>query len=69
MKSPSSIVHIPYEKAYEEGFYDMRKRGPDIFNFVSLIGYEPKCNIRYIVRVVAVYLIFHEFSSTRKVPL
>jgi len=69
LKSPSSIVHIPYEKAYEEGFDDMRKRVPDIGKIETLIGYEPKCNLRDIVRDVAEYQKNHELSSTRRVPL
>ncbi len=69
LKSPSSIVHIPYEKAYEEGFDDMRKRVPDISKIETLIGYEPKCNLRDIVGDVAEYQKNHELSSTRRVPL
>jgi len=69
LQSPSSIVHIPYEKAYEEGFDDMRKRVPDIGKIETLIGYEPKCNLRDIVRDVAEYQKNHELSSTRRVPL
>jgi len=68
LKSPSSIVHIPYEKAYEEGFDDMRKRVPDIGKIETLIGYEPKCNLRDIVCDVAEYQKNHEISSTRRVP-
>jgi len=68
LKSPSSIVHIPYEKAYEEGFDDMRKRVPDIGKIETLIGFEPKCNLRDIVCDVAEYQKNHEISSTRRVP-
>jgi len=68
LKSSSSIVHIPYEKAYEEGFDDMRKRVPDIGKIETLIGYEPKCNLRDIVCDVAEYQKNHEISSTRRVP-
>ena len=42
LQSPSSIVYVPYEKAYEEGFEDMRKRVPEIGKIETLIGYEPK---------------------------
>jgi len=69
LKSPSSVIHIPYEKAYEEGFDDMRKRVPDIGKIENLIGYEPKCNLRDIVYDVAEYQKNHDLSSTRKVPL
>ena len=55
LQSPSSIVYIPYEKAYEEGFEDMRKRVPEIGKIEALIGYEPKCDIRDMIRDVAEY--------------
>jgi len=38
LQSPSAIVYVPYEKAYEEGFEDMRKRVPDIGKIEALIG-------------------------------
>ncbi len=38
--SSSSIVHIPYEHAYMEGFEDMERRVPDITKIRRLIGYE-----------------------------
>ena len=28
--SPSRVVHIPYDEAYEEGFEDMERRVPDL---------------------------------------
>ena len=36
----SSIEHVPYEKAYQEGFEDMERRVPDISKIKRLIGYE-----------------------------
>jgi UDP-glucose 4-epimerase len=41
-RSSSSIVHIPYEKAYTEGFEDMVRRVPDITLAKKLIGFKPK---------------------------
>lgn len=41
-KSSSKIVHIPYEKAYTEGFEDMVRRVPDITLSKELIGFEPR---------------------------
>ena len=55
LKSPSSVVYVPYEQAYEEGFEDMRKRVPDISKIQTLIGYEPKCSIEDIILDVAEY--------------
>ena len=39
--SPSEIVHIPYERAYESGFEDMPRRVPDTSKLAALIGYRP----------------------------
>jgi UDP-glucose 4-epimerase len=40
--SDSEIKHIPYDKAYVEGFEDMRRRVPDISLARELIGFEPE---------------------------
>jgi UDP-glucose 4-epimerase len=39
--SRSEIVHIPYEKAYEEGFEDMPRRVPDLSKIGAAIGWKP----------------------------
>ena len=39
--SPSEIVHIPYDRAYESGFEDMPRRVPDTTKLQSLIGFRP----------------------------
>lgn len=51
-KSSSKIVHIPYEKAYEKGFEDMRHRQPDISRIRKLIGFKPRVNIDEILKNV-----------------
>lgn len=43
--SKSKIELIPYEKAYEKGFEDMRHRRPDISKLQDLVGFKPKINI------------------------
>lgn len=43
--SSSKIVHIPYEKAYEKGFEDMKYRQPDIRKIGELIGFKPTVGI------------------------
>jgi UDP-glucose 4-epimerase len=40
--SPSEIVVVPYDQAYEEGFEDMRRRMPDITRINQLIGWKPE---------------------------
>ena len=49
----AKIEKIPYEKAYEEGFEDMRRRVPDLTKIQKLIGYKPTLGIEEIVDLVA----------------
>jgi len=53
--SRSSIVNIPYDQAYEEGFEDMPRRVPDIRKIEALVGYEPKVNLDEILLKVIDY--------------
>ena len=39
--SASSLVHVPYDVAYEEGFEDMERRVPDISRIGKLTGWRP----------------------------
>ena len=50
--SKSEIIHIPYEKAYERGFEDMRHRVPDTSRIRNLIGYNPRYNLDMILKEV-----------------
>jgi UDP-glucose 4-epimerase len=43
--SPSAIVTIPYDQAYEAGFEDMPRRVPDISKIRALVGYEPRVDL------------------------
>ena len=47
--STSSVVHIPYEEAYEEGFEDMERRVPDISKIQALTGWQPTLGLDRIV--------------------
>jgi UDP-glucose 4-epimerase len=40
--SSSTIDFVPYERAYAEGFEDMRRRVPDTTKLRSLTGWEPR---------------------------
>jgi len=40
--SKSKVVHVPYEKAYGEGFEDMERRVPNIELINKLVGWAPK---------------------------
>lgn len=44
-ESTSEIIHIPYQKAYGEGFADMEKRVPDIGKIQRLINFSPKISL------------------------
>jgi len=39
--SESSVVKVPYEEAYEEGFEDMHRRVPDISKIGAALGWRP----------------------------
>ena len=49
----AKIEQVPYDRAYEAGFEDMRRRVPDLSRIKGLIGYRPTLGIEEIVdRVV-----------------
>ena len=52
--SVSDIIHVPYDRAYEKGFEDMRRRAPDISKIQRPIGYQPTVDLdRILARVIA----------------
>lgn len=53
--SKSTIVHIPYDRAYEKGFEDMRHRKPDIGKLKKFINFEPHYSIDDILKDVIGY--------------
>jgi UDP-glucose 4-epimerase len=54
--SNSEIVHIPYDRAYEQGFEDMPRRVPDISKVQRLTGYQPTVDLDGILeRVIAAF--------------
>ncbi|MFZ2653544.1 MAG: GDP-mannose 4,6-dehydratase [Victivallales bacterium] len=55
VKSKSKVKHIPYEKAYESGFEDMRRRLPDISKINKATGWKPEHNLNQIIDSVAAY--------------
>ena len=52
-KSASKIVLVPYEKAYAEGFEDMRRRMPDTAKIRALCGWTPEKSLEEIIDDVA----------------
>ena len=53
--SPSEIVTIPYERAYEAGFEDMPRRVPDLSKVRALVGYTPRVRLDDILTKVVDY--------------
>jgi UDP-glucose 4-epimerase len=53
--SSSEVVFVPYERAYEAGFEDMRRRAPDIGKVQSWVGYKPQYSVDDIILDVAQY--------------
>lgn len=43
--SHSKVVHVPYAKAYEKGFEDMRRRKPNIEKMAKLFKWQPKYSL------------------------
>jgi UDP-glucose 4-epimerase len=54
--SRSPITHVPYDRAYEIGFEDMRRRVPDIRKLSKLIGFQPKHDVRRAIRDVVAFM-------------
>jgi len=50
--SPSPIHCIPFQRAYEEGFEDMRVRRPDVSKLMRLTGFQPTLSLAESVRRV-----------------
>jgi len=53
--SPSEIVLVPYDQAYQEGFEDMPRRVPDVSRLQGLVGFSPQMKIDRIVAEVIDY--------------
>ncbi|MGH7463535.1 MAG: NAD-dependent epimerase/dehydratase family protein [Longimicrobiales bacterium] len=62
--SSSSIVHVPYEEAYAEGFEDMARRVPNVNKLEARIGFRPRLPLATIVADVLAY----ERSAMTLVP-
>lgn len=53
--SPSEIVFVPYDEAYEEGFEDMPRRVPDTSKIKELVGFSPNKSLTGILQSVISY--------------
>jgi UDP-glucose 4-epimerase len=54
-ESPSEIVFVPYEEAYEAGFEDMPRRLPDLTKIRQLIGYQPRLELPEMLERIIAY--------------
>jgi UDP-glucose 4-epimerase len=54
-QSASEIVLVPYDKAYEAGFEDMRRRVPDISKIGRLIGWKPTTPLETTIEQIIEY--------------
>ncbi len=54
--SPSKVVYIPYDEAYEEGFEDMQRRVPDISKAAALVGFTPTLDLDGVLQLVIAHL-------------
>ena len=61
--SPSEIVTVPYDAAYEAGFEDMMRRIPDLTKVREAIGYEPRVQLNEIISEVIEYHRSHKRAS------
>jgi UDP-glucose 4-epimerase len=53
--SKSEIQLIPYEKAYEQGFEDMRRRVPSLEKINAAIGWKPTIPLKQILTDIIDY--------------
>ena len=61
--SPSRIVHVPYDQAYEPGFEDMLRRLPDISKAQAAFGFQPRYGLCHILADVIASLRERETQS------
>jgi UDP-glucose 4-epimerase len=54
--SKSTIVYIPYEKAYAPGFEDMQRRVPDISKIKEAIKWQPQRDLTQIISDVSSHI-------------
>jgi UDP-glucose 4-epimerase len=69
-ESPSEIILVPYDQAYESGFEDMPRRLPDLTKIERTIGYRPTLDLpRMLEWLIAYYRIELEQATTQEEPV
>ncbi|TAM79832.1 MAG: NAD-dependent epimerase/dehydratase family protein [Acidobacteria bacterium] len=66
--SSSTIVKIPYDEAYEEGFEDMLRRVPDVSKLNALTGFAPQYGLDDILKDVIAYTQFR-LAADGQIPV
>lgn len=51
--SSSTIIHVPYEEAYGDGFEDMERRVPNLDLIRNLVGWSPKRDLSIMIADIA----------------
>jgi UDP-glucose 4-epimerase len=54
-ESSSSVVFVPYDRAYEEGFEDMPRRVPDLRKIRAVVDYAPTMDLDQILDEIIAY--------------
>jgi UDP-glucose 4-epimerase len=63
--SPSRVRLVPYERAFNAGFEDLRKRQPDLSRLRTAIGFEPRVTLEETIRDIAKELTRSAFPGER----
>ncbi len=53
LRSKSPIKLVPYSRAYEPGFDDMRRRKPVVEKLAATVGFRPRTGLRSIIELTA----------------
>ena len=64
--SPSTVQLVSYERAYEEGFEDMRRRIPDVSKIKALSGWQPT---RSLDDIIADVVASAQITTPQQTPL
>jgi UDP-glucose 4-epimerase len=55
--SKSAIEFIPYNRAYEPGFEDMRRRKPVVAKLAATVGFKPRTPLQSIIELTAAAIV------------
>ena len=55
--SKSGIEFIPYNRAYEPGFEDMRRRKPVVAKLAATVGFHPRTTLQSIIELTAAAMV------------